>query len=53
MSILTVPLRTLTRDLITDWDIAGDVWVTDSREGCMTVKQECTRVSGAQPWDRA
>ena len=44
MSVLTVPLQARTREIINDWDIAGDVWVTDSRESCMTVKKECTRV---------
>lgn len=45
MTILKSPLQSKTRSIINDWDIAGDVWVTDDRQSCMTVKQECTRVS--------
>ncbi|XP_067946981.1 uncharacterized protein [Watersipora subatra] len=45
--MLILPCNEIVKGMVQDWAVANDVWVTDSLNGCITLKMECLKTSSS------
>jgi len=43
-TLVAIPLSGTVESLIVEWDLIADVWIGNGSGGCMSLKEECTKV---------